>query len=291
MAFSSDTYARLEQRFADWSSIQPVIAAVIVVGSRARSDHPADEWSDLDLVVFASDTALYLHDSAWLSMFGRLTAAISNSFGQSDREWIALYEDGSKLDVAFLSIDPATAPTLQAMLDVFPYPNVLMRGVRVLHDKTGTPAELHLPEITTPGFPTWAEFTALMNRMWLDAIKAAKFIRRHDLWRAKQLCDCELKQHMLTMLEWQAAAQKDRRDIWYDGRFLSEWAEPQAVAELPATFAAYEAADLQRALFATLALFRRLAHDVARQLGYSYPDQVDRYVHDHIRSTCGDGSL
>src|SRR3972149_6997204 len=112
--------------------------AAIVVGSRARSDHPADDWSDLDLVVFASDATSYLNDAAWLNTFGDVQAAISNAFGKNDREWMALYADGCKLDVAFLSIDPATAPTLQAMLDVFPYPNVLQRGVRVLINKTGS---------------------------------------------------------------------------------------------------------------------------------------------------------
>lgn len=284
MIVAPAAYARLEQRVRNWSLTQPSIVAVIVVGSRARSDHAADEWSDLDLVVFATTAAPYLNDAAWLSEFGDVLAAISNSFGQHDREWIALYADGSKLDVAFLSIDVATAPTLQAMLDVFPYPNVLQRGVRVLLDKSGTPAELHLPHIVTPELPTQAEFTVLTNRMWLDAIKAAKFIQRKDVWRAKQLCDGEMKQHLLTLLEWQAATRKEQRDIWYDGRFLTEWADPQAVAELPATFAAYEAADLQRALLATLALFRRMAQDVAQQLGYAYPTQADQLADSYIRT-------
>ena len=280
-----EAYSRLEQRIRDWSFTQPAISAVILVGSRARSDHPADEWSDLDLVVFAAAATPYLEDAAWLSEFGNVVAAMSNSFGQHDREWIALYADGGKLDVAVLAIDPLTAPTLQAMLDVFPYPTVLRRGVRVLIDKTGTPAELRLPGIAAPELPTPVDFTALIDRMWLDAIKAAKFIRRNDLWRAKQLCDGEMKQHLLAMLEWQAAAQKDRRDIWYDGRFLGEWADPRAVAELPATFAAYESADLRRALFATLALFRRLAQDAAQHLGYAYPAQTDQFADNTIRAT------
>ena len=279
-----DTYAQLEQHFATWTLDQPAIQAVIVVGSRARSIHSADEWSDLDLVVFASDATSYLRDSTWLNTFDTVIAAVSHSFGQHDREWIALYADGTKLDAAFLSIDPAATPTLQTMLDVFPYPIVLQRGVRVLVDKTGASTALHLPKINTPPLPDQAEFAALLNRMWLDAIKTAKFIRRHDLWRAKQVCDGDLKQHVLTLLEWQAASQSDNRDIWYDGRFLAEWADREALAELPATFAAYEIADLKRALFATLDLFRRLARDVAWQLDYPIPLQADQYIDDHIRS-------
>jgi aminoglycoside 6-adenylyltransferase len=280
----ADTYSQIEQRFSDWSFSQPAIAAVIVVGSRARSEHSADEWSDLDLVVFASDTTSYLSDSAWLNAFGTVIAAVSNSFGQRDREWIVLYTDGSKLDVAFLSIDRVVTPTLQDMLDAFPYPNVLQRGVRVLIDKTGSPVELRLPKIDAPKLPNQAEFTALINRAWLDAVKAAKFIRRNDLWRAKQLCDSELKQQLLTLLEWHAAVRQDGRDIWYDGRFLNEWADREALADLPGTFAAYSAEDLQRALLATLALFRRLANDTASRLGYAYPADTDQDVTARLES-------
>ena len=34
---------QIEQRFAAWAQTQPDIRAAMVVGSRARTDHPADE--------------------------------------------------------------------------------------------------------------------------------------------------------------------------------------------------------------------------------------------------------
>jgi aminoglycoside 6-adenylyltransferase len=283
MISASDLYAQLELRFTRWALTQPAIQAVLVVGSRARSIHPADEWSDLDVVVLASATASYLNDATWLEEFGEVMAAISDSFGQRDREWIALYADGVKLDAAFLSIDPVTTPTLQMMLDAFPYPAVLQRGVRVLVEKTGSSPELRLPTIGPP-LPDQAEFTGLINRVCLDAIKAAKFIRRYDLWRAKHTCDGEMKQHLLRMIEWQATANMDEQDIWYDGRFLGEWADAESLTTLPATFAAYDAADLARALVATLDLFRRLAREVSIRLGYTYPAEIERLVDAHLRT-------
>ena len=279
----ADNYLELEQRFADWALTQAAIRAVIVVGSRARLDHPADEWSDLDLVVFTSDASQYLNDALWLDTFGQARVVISSSFGQSDREWLALYENGCKLDVAFLSIDPTAATALQAMLDAFPYPVVLQRGMRVLLDQTGATAELRLPKIDAPQPPTQAAFTALINRVFFDAIKTAKFIRRNDLWRAKQLCDSDLKEHLLVMLEWHALTQKRTHEIWYDGRFIDEWADREALAALPDAFAVYHAADLQRALFSTLDLFRRLAHEVAEHLGYAYPAEADQFVAGQIQ--------
>jgi aminoglycoside 6-adenylyltransferase len=282
----SNPYAQIEQRFRAWALTQPLIEAVIVVGSRARSDHPADEWSDLDLVVFAHDASRYFNEAAWLEEFGPVRIAASHSFGKSDREWLALYDDGVKLDVAFLLIDPLVTQTLRAMLDAFPYPVVLQRGVRVLVDKTFGHESAHLVQQSNsdkPHGPTSTEFSATLNHLLLDAIKIAKFIRRNDLWRAKQLCDGELKQYLLTLLEWQAAMQTDQRDIWYDGRFLDEWADPLALAELPATFATYEAGDMQRALMATLNVCRQLAQGISERLGYTYPLETDQYVVSQIK--------
>jgi hypothetical protein len=51
----SDAYQRLEHEFTEWALTQPAIQAVIIVGSRARSFHSADDWFDLDLIAFASE--------------------------------------------------------------------------------------------------------------------------------------------------------------------------------------------------------------------------------------------
>jgi len=45
---------QIEQRFTAWAQTQPDIRAAMVVGSRARTDHPADEWSDLDILVITT---------------------------------------------------------------------------------------------------------------------------------------------------------------------------------------------------------------------------------------------
>jgi hypothetical protein len=47
------------------------------------------------------------------------------------------------------------------------------------------------------------------------------------------------------MLEWHAHIQKgEKYDTWLRGRFVEEWADPRAVAALPATFTHYEANDI-----------------------------------------------
>lgn len=62
----------LQNRIIAWAETQPAIRAVLVVGSRARRDHPGDEWADLDTMVFANDFQPYLSQMDWLSAIGNV---------------------------------------------------------------------------------------------------------------------------------------------------------------------------------------------------------------------------
>lgn len=179
-----------------------------------------------------------------------------------------------------MSHEAAAGTSLQDWLAATPYSFVLSRGVRALVDK-GPPPSPHPGgfQAPTPAHPSDEQFAALVQRIWLNAARVGQFLARGDLWRAKHVCDGVLKQYLLTLLEWHArAVHGPGYDTWHEGRYLDEWADPRAVAALPATFARYDRADLWRALEATLSLIRWLARETAARLGYSYPDEADAQV-------------
>jgi aminoglycoside 6-adenylyltransferase len=275
-------YASLESRIAAWAATRPDLIAGVVVGSRGRPDHPADRWSDLDLVIFAAEPGKYIQDGTWLDGFGELWASWLDNTGSGYPEWFALYAGGLKVDIVFVPVGPG-ATTLAQMLGTFAHQDVLERGVRVLFDKSDLPAQAGITPPTSSSHaipnPSSAEYRNHLNQFWITAAKTVKLIQRGDLWRAKQACDGELKACLLKMLEWHTRSRYGlERDIWYDGRFLSSWADPRAVAELPGTFAAYDQADLRRALLATVQMVHWLAGETAVQLGLDYPRSNDLQV-------------
>jgi aminoglycoside 6-adenylyltransferase len=79
----------------------------------------------------------------------------------------------------------------------------------------------------------------------------ARAVVREELWAA-QLRDRDLKAQLERMIEW---------DHW-DTHDL----DPDVRAALPACWARFDAADIARALDATIALFARLAGRTARRL-------------------------
>lgn len=256
-------YDALERDVARWAQAQPDIRAAVVVGSRARIDPPSDEWSDLDLIVFTSDMQTYAADNRWLASFGVIEIATLNYSRRGDAEWIVVFENGVKLDVLFAPIDPL------GPIDTVAYDSVLQYGARVLFDKSAPELKRRFERAPLPAaLPAADEFAQAVQQFGLDALRAAKFIRRGDLWRAHATLDCQLKSYLLKLLEWHALSVDPARRVWHDGRFIEQWADRRAAAALPQLSALHDAVDLRRALFAAIYLHRRLADEVAQRLGF-----------------------
>lgn len=265
-------YPELEASFTTWAQAQVEMRAAILIGSRARSDPPPDDWSDLDLIVFTTAMEKYAANRHWLDRFGAVTMAVLERSRRGDAEWLIVYEDGTKLDVLLAPVG-ASGP-----IETAPYDRVLIYGARVLFDKSAPNERLDLDVRVEATLPSAAEFAGALNHAWLTALRAAKFIARGDLWRAKHACDSELKAQLLTMLEWHTLAHDPTRRVWHDGRQVAQWADRRAVMALPGLFAAYGQSDLRRALFATLDLYHRLASETAQRLGFDFPAAAQQHV-------------
>ncbi len=249
-------------------------------------DHPADEWSDLDIFVIAADPKPYWSSSDWLAHIGTpwLTFVEPTADGRS-MERRVLFEGGLDVDFAFFPLDLIRRMGQQGVPadagDVF------RRGMRVLVDKDGLETLLRAAASASqpaPQPPAQGEFHAVVSDFWYHAVWTAKHLRRGELWWAKSGCDDRLKYLLRRMLEWHARATKGLAyDTWLRGRFLEEWADPRALAELPQAFGHYDATDVQRALWATMHLFRWLAVETAERFSYSYPTLGDERATELVR--------
>ncbi len=264
-------YEQLIDHFVAWAETEANIRAAIVIGSRARTDHPADQWSDLDVLIFAVDPEPY-RSIEWLRHVGTpwLSFLEPTPDGRGFERRV-LFEGG--LDVDFI---PAPVADLEQMLtEGFPpaLADMVARGVRFLVDKEGFAARLDALAVEPPPYtpPTEDEFLNVVNDVWYHTVWTSKHLRRGELWWAKSCCDGYLKGLLHRMLTWHARATRDAVDTWMRGRYLEEWADPRAVKALADAYAHYNEADVWRALQATMDLFSWLAVETAEALGYPYP--------------------
>ncbi len=273
MPKETNSYEQLIERFTAWAGQEENVRAAIIIGSRARTDHPADEWSDLDIILLARDPAIYWQTKEWLTAVGTpwLHFVERTPDGRS-MEHRVLFAGG--LDVDF-ALSPAAGFRQMLEGDIpSDMAGTIRRGIRFLVDKDNLAVLLldPSPAAPLPQPPSEDEFLNLVHNFWYHTLWTAKHLRRGELWWAKAGCDMHLKGLLQQLLEWHARATRGQNtDTWLRGRFLEEWADPRAVTALRAAFAHYAAEDIWRALLATMDLFAWLERETAVALHFTYP--------------------
>jgi len=290
MSSTTILYERLIENFVKWANTRDDIRITIIVGSRARTDHPADEWADLDMLLVTTDPQHYIATSEWTSEMGKpLLTFIEETSTGDEKERRVLYE--GMLDVDYAIFPTAKVELLQYIDSPAQIPsemvlqlaNTFGRGMRVIVDKDGVAEKLKtiVSEIgqPTPSLPTEDEFQQVVNDFLYHSVWTAKHVMRGELWWGLTCVNCRLAHLLQQMIEWQArATHGNRYDTWFRGRFLEMWADPETLEELKDSFARYNKQDAAIALKASMDLFRKTALDVAKKLNYRYPTDADKKV-------------
>ncbi len=284
---SDPIYTQLEQRLAAWAAGREDIRAVVMIGSRVRTDHPSDAWSDLDTIAFVEDGAVYSRDTGWQVGLEQtlglpLWFAAFSETGRGDWEVEMVLEGGRKVDIVFSQIRALEGirSNLSQMIAAAPYHSVFGSGLRVLLEKApggeavepGDSAQIPVPPVPAQSLPDQAVFDNLIANCFLELFRAAKLCGRGELWRAARVINHELQEQILVLLEWHTRS--TGRRIWPYGRFLEQWADPRALAVLPGAFAGYSTTGIRRASLAGLDLITWLSAETAIRLGLRDPIPV-----------------
>ncbi len=263
-------YQTLTERFVRWADGEGDVRAVVQVGSRARTDRAADEWSDVDLIVAAHAPDQHLAEARFCGQIAPVWLSVLSRTAGNDPERLVLFEGGYAMDFVFVP-----AESLRRAADAGIVPDGFQRGCRVLLDKDQIAARLVPDHFDRPTrrSPEPGEYEAACDSFWYIAAYIAKQIRRGDPWLVK-VRDTNLKEVLLRMIEWHTLS-RDAVDVWHMGRFMESWADPRVLGDVPATFGHYDLADSSAALLRAAALFEWLARETAERGGFDY--RSDRY--------------
>jgi len=276
------TFERLLERFIAWAEGEDNIRAVILIGSRARTDHPADEWSDLDLILAARDPRPLVENADWLRHVGTPWITFVERTPDGGFERRVLFEGGLDVDFAPVSAEGLREFSRESLPPI--WADIIRRGIRILLDKDDFSSVFRaIGRVPPPPAhrPSESDFLNQVNDFWYHVPWAAKRLRRGELWRAHSCCDRYLKTLLRRMIEWHAdAARKGAVDTWMRGRFMEEWAAPEAMAALPDVYARHNEEDVWRALRATMNLFGGLARETAARWRLAYPFTAEEKARD-----------
>ena len=206
-----------------WAASEPNVRTAFLVGSRARREVPADEFSDVDVVLLADDPAALVDDSSWLGRFGEpLLTFVEETAVGGERERRVLYADGT--DVDFAVFPASAAPALTADPGAA---SALARGFRMLHDELGL-GELFAT--LTPTEPPARAPEEVVQDFWYHALWAAKKLRRGEAVTASFCLDGALRGALVELARLHARQLRPAVDTWHGSRFAERWADPRGPA-------------------------------------------------------------
>jgi aminoglycoside 6-adenylyltransferase len=277
------------RRLVQWADQQNLVRAMLLTSTRANPHAPVDIFSDYDVVLVVADIHPFFTDRSWLQDFGQVLVVYWDpiypepDYGIEQVGNVIQYADGLKIDfrlwpVALLH-QITQAPVLPAVLDV---------GYTVLVDKDHLTDGMRPPTYSAyiPTRPTDETYQTVIQDFFSDAPYVAKCLWRDELLPAKWCLDYDMKHNYLRpMLEWRV----ERDHGWSVptgalGKGLKKRLPPEIWSQLESTYVGAGIADNWEALFRTMALFRQVAIDVADDLGYTYPHDLDRRVTTYVQS-------
>jgi aminoglycoside 6-adenylyltransferase len=278
-------------RLIHWAQGRAAVRAMLLTGSRANPQSTVDALSDYDVVLVVEDVRPFYDDRSWLDDFGAVLVAYwdpihpAPGHGIEQVSNVIQYQDGIEIDFTLWPVPLcqliAVAPTLPPDLDC---------GYAVLLDKDGLtgglPAPTHTAHLPQP--PAEATFQTLVQDFLSDAPYVAKCLLRDELLPAKWCLDYDMKHNFLRQaLEWLVGCQRGwDTPVGVLGRGLKRQLPPDLWLLLERTYVGADIEENWEALFRTLALFRRAAMEVAAQLGYAYPLDLDQRVTAHVQRLC-----
>ena len=269
-------------RLLAWCEDDSRVRAVVLTSSRANGR--GDQLSDYDVVLAVRDAVSFRADSEWVRRYGEPAARWGDEgelLGLATSFLGVVYADGVKVDYTVwpeeLLARVSAADALPDGLDV---------GYRVLLDKDGLTAAWAPPSYRAhiPARPAEDEYRAVVEEFWWASTDAAKALWRGEVEFAKFVVDHDMKLGPLRrVLEWKIELDGDwsvRPGVC--GRGLERLLPADLRDDLAATYVGSGVEESWRALDATIALFRRVATEVADHLGYAYPVEADRQVSAHL---------
>ncbi|MBN2305012.1 MAG: aminoglycoside 6-adenylyltransferase, partial [Anaerolineae bacterium] len=275
-------YAETVERIRVWCEREQIIEGAVIIGSQARDELAADQWSDLDVMLFLHDPVVLLDSRDWLDQFGNVVCVFNEIVPLHFMDWDwrvrrVLYDDRRDVDFSLLP---------HAWVDEVLMVNqgILAKGWRVIYDSSGGDLATKIQAITAalddtaPFSFSPQEFHNTINDLLFHIIWAFKKIKRGELWVAVRCINSYIGNLLLRLIEWyNATISRTSSRIMYEGRFLEHRTDDTLRGQLRHCITTYGAQDAVDTLGHLLDTARFLAQTLAERNGCTWDTgQFDR---------------
>ena len=260
------------------------IRAVYMNGSRTNPNVPVDIFQDFDIVYVVTETASFLKDEEWISVFGDLimiqepdknnqSEGINMDFDRS-YGYLMLFTDGNRIDLHI--------QTKEAMLDEYREDKLTIP----LLDKDNC-----LPPIPTPTDtdyhvqrPTEGNFMSCTNNFWWCLQNVVKGIWRDELPYAKRMFEEVIRVTLDEMVRWWIGTNHNFEvSTGKMGKYFKRYLPVPYWEMYERTYSDSNYDNFWNSIFVTCELFRTLSKEVASNFSFLYPSDDDENMTKYLQ--------
>lgn len=267
------TECEVLSQLKEWSKRNDLIRGAVLTSSRVTPDANIDFLSDYDIELYVSDISTFEQNDDWLKVFGDIMVRWPfkpRSTGK--KNWITrlvLFKDGVRIDFQ--------------ITDQFEIkPDTYDNGYKVLIDKDNIFNVLSKPKFSQYVIkkPSKEEYETLVNEFWWNAYYVPKYLWRDELPFAKYMLDYVLRYLFLhKIIKWYIGMQNGWSvDTGACGKKFKRYLDSNIWSEFEETYVGADVEENWKAFFKTTNFFRKIAKQVGENLGYEYPDNLDKEV-------------
>jgi aminoglycoside 6-adenylyltransferase len=260
------------------------IRAVLLNGSQANPNVAKDIFQDYDIIYVVKSLTLFILDHTWIDVFGeRMILQMPEDMGlypptpelDGAFSYLMQFMDGNRIDLILVPIE-----NLHHFLD-----DSLSK---VLLDKDDMLSLASLDPASDKSYlvnrPSVREFGDCCNEFWYTNTGLAKGIWREQIPHAQYLFYNVIQSALIQMIDWHIGFRYQFSvNPGKYGKFYKEYLEPELYAELLETYPTGDVNEVWNAVFSTIKLFQRVAQNVAKQLGVSYPLNEHEHIIEYLQ--------
>ncbi|MCI9420785.1 MAG: aminoglycoside 6-adenylyltransferase [Eubacterium sp.] len=252
------------------------IRAVLMTGSRANEDCPADVYQDFDIVYFVRDVKPYWDNMTWIKeQFGMpslMQKPESMKLIPPDHDgsyiYLMIFPDGNRIDLQ-ITADPYVDDGEPAI---------------VLLDKDGDfPKIEKKKDFWYVKRPDHKIFSDCCSEFHWCLNNVAKGIARDELSYAMEQLNHYVRDMLILMLTWYVGVHHDFSvSVGKNGKYFKKFLPKRYYQSFLKTYPDADDGHMWEAAFEMLSLFGETAREVAGELCFGYDDEQEKGIEQYM---------
>jgi len=261
----------IKQLILKTAETDPRVRAVILNGSRANPNVPADRFRDFDIVYYVNDIESFTCDHKRIDVFGeRIIMQLPDEMelysGDSDKHragfsYLMLFKDGNRIDLTLFPVSSVNKDYHPESLSiVWLDKDSLFAGLEPPSDK-----DHHITK------PTQRLFSDTCNEFWWVCTYAAKGLARGETTYAREVTETTIRPMFMRIVEWYIGTETNFSvSAGKGGKFMQKYLRPEIYSKLLLTYSDADIECNKNSLLVMTELFASLAKHTAVNLGFAY---------------------